>query len=203
MKGEGGFGRLMFFSDAVVAIAITLLILPLVDSAAHNGSRSVGHFLSANIYQILVFGLSFAVIARFWVVHHRMYESVVGYRQLMMIALFCWLLGIVFLPLPTELLAWASAHDQAANAFYVGTLLFTSAASLAQHWVIARSPELRADGVRGHIDITSSAIATGLVLVALMISVAVPVIGLWALTLLLLSQPLQVIVTKKSQLSRH
>ncbi len=38
MRSERGFHRLVNFSDAVVAIAITLLVLPLVDAASAIGT---------------------------------------------------------------------------------------------------------------------------------------------------------------------
>lgn len=57
--------RLVFFTDAVAAIAITLLVLPLVDSvteAAHDG-LSVEQFIGNNVAAISGFALSFLVIA--------------------------------------------------------------------------------------------------------------------------------------------
>ena len=83
MRTERGLHRLMNFSDAVVAIAITLLILPLVDSASNIGKGSVGPFLQHHDTQLLAFGLSFAVIWNFWWSQHQMHERVVGYNRLL------------------------------------------------------------------------------------------------------------------------
>ena len=67
-----GFDRLVFFSDAVAAIAITLLILPLVDGVSKQGSLS--NLLDADRDRFLAFLLSFLVIARFWTIHHSLFD---------------------------------------------------------------------------------------------------------------------------------
>ncbi len=67
-----GFSRMVNFCDAVVAIAITLLILPLVDTASSIGTMSVGDLFTENAYRLFVFVLSFAVIGNVWFIHHQM-----------------------------------------------------------------------------------------------------------------------------------
>lgn len=66
-----------FFTDAVVAIATTLLILPLlgVQKAADDGV-STREFLHDNGDQLFSFALSFAIIANFWVSHERLFNLV-------------------------------------------------------------------------------------------------------------------------------
>jgi len=81
MHSEAGFRRLVNFSDAVVAIAITLLILPLVDSAANIGGAELGHFLADNGSKLLGFALSFVVIGRFWWAQHTMFERLQSYDR--------------------------------------------------------------------------------------------------------------------------
>jgi len=62
---ERGLERLILFSDAVVAIALTLLILPLTDVEIEAGQTLV-EVLRSNSGKLLAFGISFAVIARYW-----------------------------------------------------------------------------------------------------------------------------------------
>src|SRR5437763_10553663 len=91
--------RLVTFTDAVVAIAITLLVLPLADlvheaAARHETSWEV---ISKNQSQIFSFLLSFVVIGRLWVSHHRIFERAESYNGLLLVGNLGWLLTIVVL----------------------------------------------------------------------------------------------------------
>jgi hypothetical protein len=65
--------RVIFFSDAVFAIVITLLVLPITTDvelpAGHGGSA---HQVWALWPRVLSFVVSFLVIGQFWIAHHRM-----------------------------------------------------------------------------------------------------------------------------------
>ena len=74
--GRHSAERMKFFTDAVVAIAMTLLILPLLESvseAAKDG-LDTAEFLGDHGGQIFAFVLSFVIIARFWVSHERLFD---------------------------------------------------------------------------------------------------------------------------------
>lgn len=188
MRTERGLARLVSFSDGVVAIAITLLVLPLVTSAAEPDT-DVTSFLTQNAFQLMVFLISFLVIARFWLAHHQMYENVIGYNAALLWANLLWLLSIVFLPFPTELLGSSDADDSLRYGLYIGTMVVTSGASAVQQWVIIRSPDLQVPQVRGTLSLTSYLATTGIMIVALAVAVLFPVIGLWALFLLFATSP--------------
>ena len=74
-----GLDRLMYFSDATVAIAITLLILPLVDVANQISTHPAREVLESHAATLAGFAITFAVIGRFWLIHHRVFELVDGY----------------------------------------------------------------------------------------------------------------------------
>jgi uncharacterized membrane protein len=187
MQSERGFDRLVAFTDAVVAIAITLLILPLVESAREAQPDPVVHFLHTNATSLFTFMLSFVVIAGFWRRQHRLFESVTGYTPALVWATMLWLFGIVFLPLPTQLLGKAVPDDRAAHALYIGTLLLTTVAALLQQWLI-RGSSFKKPGA--DVSLAPALVTTGLMTVALVASVAVPAFGLWPLLLLALADPL-------------
>ena len=194
MSTERGLHRLMNFSDAVVAIAITLLILPLVDSASDIGKGGVASFLHHHDTQLLAFGLSFAVIWSFWWSQHQMLEHIVGYNRPLVVGMFVWILSIVFLPFPTELLSSAAQGGEGVHALYVGTMLVTSLAILVQEWAIVAKPELQAESHRGEAGIAEVVILVVLMTVIFVVVVTVPAIGLWSLLILLLSRPIAALV---------
>jgi uncharacterized membrane protein len=111
--------RLILFSDAVVAIAITLLALELPVPAGHDVSEfwaSVrehdGHYLA--------FLISFSVIAASWGQHHRVFRAAERVdSRLRTINLF-WLLMIVLNPFSTKLLTTAGHDSLATNALRYG-----------------------------------------------------------------------------------
>jgi hypothetical protein len=72
------FARIVAFSDGVFAIAITLLVLAL-DVPARLHGESLTDALLDQREPLLAYALSFAVIGRFWIVHHRFFSEVNGF----------------------------------------------------------------------------------------------------------------------------
>jgi uncharacterized membrane protein len=195
VQSETGLRRLINFSDAVVAIAITLLILPLVDAASSIGSIGVSTFLSHNETKLLAFFLSFFVIGRLWWGQHQVYERVNSYNSVLVGGMSLWLLSIVFLPFPTELLSSANhGSEGASHAIYVGTLLVAAVAGLIQRVAIVHWPQLQVAEERGSVLLDPSIIFVVLMATVFVIALLVPSNGLWALLLLLLSSPLERVV---------
>lgn len=103
--------RMQFFSDAVFAIAMTLLV---IDIAVPTISKSVSdaqldgalwRALSDEWPQFLAYAISFWVIAINWSGHHRKFRLVRGYDQ-GLITINLWLLFfIAFVPFPTSLIS--------------------------------------------------------------------------------------------------
>src|SRR5439155_416992 len=89
--------RLVTFTDAVVAIAITLLALPLTDIGSDLMNKGLGAFLDAKYPEILGFVISFFVIARLWWAHHRIFEHVVRWDGTLIYLTTFWLFTVVAL----------------------------------------------------------------------------------------------------------
>lgn len=180
-----GYDRLVNLSDAVIAIAVTLLILPLVDAARDIGETSSAQFLADNSEQLFLFVLSFVVIANFWLVHHKLYRAIDGYTIPLVWANFLWLLTIVFLPFPTELLGQSPNSDRVVAALYIGTMALNTYAGLAQQLIIVRTPELQLTSNQGSLRLSPAVVPPVLMTLALVLAVVVPGLGLWALLVLL------------------
>jgi uncharacterized membrane protein len=184
MEAQRGFDRLVNLSDAVVAIAATLLILPLVDSAADIKSADLATLLADNWNELFAFVLSFAVICRFWLIHHALFNRLVGFSRPLLAANFVWIGSIAFLPFPTELVSFSGVSDSIASALYVATMCVASASTTLIQWIAIRNPSLQAPEGRGTLTLHEALAGTITLLVVLVIVVVVPAVGLWALLLL-------------------
>ncbi len=102
-ENEVEFSRIVAFSDGVFAIAITLLVLGL-GVPKHLHGESLAEALWGQRQSLFAFALSFAVIGRFWVVHHHFFGDVVGFDgRLLGLNLF-YLAWIVLIPFSSEVL---------------------------------------------------------------------------------------------------
>jgi uncharacterized membrane protein len=102
-EGELEFARVVAFSDGVIAIAITLLVLTLDVPDVVNGD--LAEALGDQWRQYLAFVLSFALIGRFWIVHHRAFTLLERFDGTLMVLNLCFLALIVVMPFATTLVA--------------------------------------------------------------------------------------------------
>src|SRR3954466_88402 len=81
IKTDHALERMVFFSDAVFAIAITLLVIELHAPAFPKGSDDIVQIQAlANLVPNFVgFAISFAVIGTFWMGHHRAFSLAAHY----------------------------------------------------------------------------------------------------------------------------
>lgn len=103
-KKELGFERFIFFSDAIVAIAITLLALELKIDAP-PGQHLTFKDLAQPWQKYLAFVLSFINIAGFWRTHHLSFSYIKKINERMLALNLVWLFFIVTLPFSTSLIS--------------------------------------------------------------------------------------------------
>jgi uncharacterized membrane protein len=190
VTSERGFDRLVNFSDAVVAIAISLLILPVVDAVTDASEQSGVDFFAENGSRLIAFVVSFLVIAKFWLVHHSLFEKVVSCTRPILIANFFWLISIVFIPLPTEMLGEHGVDEAFVRFVYCGSLFVASASLVLVEWLIRRSPETWRDPSRPPLGFERGLMTSVMFLVATIIASTVAPIGLWALVLVWFGDPI-------------
>jgi len=176
---------MVVFGDAAVAIAITLLVLPLTEAVpeAIHGDRSALEFVRDLQPEIYTFLLSFAVIAQLWAAHHRLFEHVVTYSPALLRWHLAWLLTIVVLPFPTAMTA-GFGDERFPPLLYIGTVLASSLCLTALNLVVRRDPRLH-DGDLSARQMFHARTITAVLVVALGLAV-IPGVGYLALLLLLL-----------------
>jgi uncharacterized membrane protein len=115
--------RLTFFSDAVFAIAITLLVIEVRVPQIHGATEAeLGRALVALIPKYVGFVVSFFVIGRFWLGHHRLFGLLRNTDDRLTYANILLLLGIAFTPFPTAVFS-EYVNLKTATFFYTGWLI--------------------------------------------------------------------------------
>jgi uncharacterized membrane protein len=95
------FDRVVFFSDAVFAIAMTLLVVGIGIPVA--SAKDFEHALDDKVPEITSFFISFVVIGYYWLAHHRFFSHVVAVEQGLIMLNLVYLAAIAFTPFPTAL----------------------------------------------------------------------------------------------------
>jgi uncharacterized membrane protein len=140
-----GKGRVEAFSDGVIAVAITLLVLDLRVPEPGDGI-SLGHGLAALWPNFAAYVISFVVIGIMWINHHAMLRRLAGVDRSILVLNLILLLCIVLLPFSTSVLAnylGDSGDGRLAAVVYAGSLLVTSSVFVAlQFHILMRRSEL-------------------------------------------------------------
>ena len=115
-------GRIEAFSDGVFSIAATLLVLELKPPTA---TMPFWQGLAAQWPGMISFLLSFLLIGIMWINHHRLFSHVRRSDDVLMGANLLLLLGVVWIPYPTSLMAQAvnSGRLREAAILYNGSYL--------------------------------------------------------------------------------
>jgi uncharacterized membrane protein len=159
---EGGreLDRIVFFSDAVFAIAITLLVLSIEvpQIPANRVAEELPDQLLDLWRNILSYVISFLVIFSYWMAHHSIFSAIRGYDRRLMWLNGLFLMAVAFLPFPTALLG-NYGDQQLVVTLYAGSLAITRLLLSAVWWYVSTRHRLidsaldpgliRAHSVRG------------------------------------------------------
>lgn len=191
--------RAKAFIDAVVAIAMTLLILPLMESVSDVAGEDLTavHWFAEHQQQLVAFVVSFVIIAMFWINHHRLFSRVERVSIGLIWIAVAWLLSIVWLPVATSMSGQMRDDDPVVKIVYIGSMILTCLVTLAQRAYLRRHRELH--------DIPDRALLNGLAVdvsmavlfgLALAITLAFPVLSYYPMFLMFLTGPVQTLFAR-------
>jgi uncharacterized membrane protein len=127
-KTDHALERLVFFSDAVFAIAITLLIIEIRVPHLPRGASDLAHLqaLADLTASFVGYFISFTVIGLFWMGHHRAFTLAAHYHPRILGWNIALLAVIAFMPFAT---AYSSANwfERVPTITYCATMLLAAA----------------------------------------------------------------------------
>ncbi len=143
---RGDTARLEAFSDGVLAIAITLLILDV--QVDQQPGQSLASALHDALPQIIAYAATFLQIGIMWANHHALFRIVARVNQVLLLANLLLLGFVAFLPFPTRLVAehTTGSDGRTAMLLYGGTLV-ACAVAFNLIWRLATRQGLLVEGV--------------------------------------------------------
>ena len=114
------FDRVAFFSDAVFAIAMTLLVVGI--GIPRVSESKIGEHIADKKEEIFGFFLSFVVIGFYWLAHHRFFSKLVAVDVRFMKINLLYLAAIAFMPFPTALVGVYGDEQAVVIVLYAVTL---------------------------------------------------------------------------------
>jgi uncharacterized membrane protein len=184
--------RVKSFTDGTVAIALTLLVLPLAQLAGDSGQLSVGQLISQHVHDFTSFLLSFFVIALFWQIHRRIFDTLDRPDETLLTLNTFWLLGIVFLPVPTAVLTFSTGPGNSAAVVYLLNMTYLATLGLLLNGWIRAHPALQRPGAANEIihGFRRSAVVCGYFAIVTLAAIPLGASALFFLLLLPLAQNL-------------
>lgn len=132
--GTLAYERLVFLSDAIFAIAITLLVLNFKAPPANLSNAGLAHTLSNEAGTLFSYLLTIAIVGRYWIAHHQMFQYIHGFDVPLAMLNFAFMGSIAFLPYPTSVLG--EYGNTTSVIFYAAANAVVGLAELAE-WTYA------------------------------------------------------------------
>jgi uncharacterized membrane protein len=168
--------RIMLFTDAVVAIAITLLALDLPVPEGDTNTQLL-RSAAADRPSYLSFLISFLVIWGHWSGHRQAFRFVSRFDRLLATLNGLWLLMLVVMPFATRVLSGDGAF-QARFGFYAAIQTLTNGIFVLMMWRV-RQAQLYRDGAPPQ-RFRRETVTSGVVAGAFLVSIPVAFVTEWA-----------------------
>jgi TMEM175 potassium channel family protein len=123
-EDKTGLDRILFFSDAVMAIAITLLVIDLrvPETARGLAETGLGRALRQLWPNYLGYLLSFFIIGNYWLSHHRLFRPVRRYDDRLAGLNLLFLFFVALLPFSTRIIGLYSGTRTAVIVYSLNIL---------------------------------------------------------------------------------
>lgn len=139
--------RIEAFSDAVIAIAITLLVIEIHPPTGVESASEMWHALRALWPNYLGYALSFFTIGIMWANHHTVFKLIRRTDHYLVLWNLLFLFCLAFIPFPTALMADTLGHadERVGILVYSGWFLVTAISyNLLWRYVTSRADVLMA-----------------------------------------------------------
>ena len=110
-RDQGEFDRAIGFVDATFALALTLLVTTLDVDHPRVAFSSIGALEDAVGAQFVAFAIAFAVIASYWLQHHRLISSFTAIDYTAIVVNLFLIAAIVLLPFSTQAVGDPGVED--------------------------------------------------------------------------------------------
>jgi uncharacterized membrane protein len=139
LEAEGGtshireIDRIAAFTDGVIAIAITLLVLNIdVPHLSHQQGGQLDEKLYHLWRDFLAYGISFAVIGRYWLIHHRFFATLERYDRRLVTLNLVFLAFLVLIPFVSDVIG---LYGDIATAIVAYAIVLSATATM-NWWII-------------------------------------------------------------------
>lgn len=168
-ENELEFGRIVAFSDGVFSIAITLLVLAIAVENKEVVEVGLGQALLNQHEALLAYAISFAVIGRFWVVHHGFFSEVRAFDGRLIALNMLYLGWIVLIPFSSQVLGEYGGQLPAV-VLYSANLTGVVLIGQWMRWDARRAGLTNTDAATGREDFISSIFIAGVFLLSVVIA---------------------------------
>lgn len=104
MSGGRAFDRLVNFSDGVVAVAVTIMVLPITDIPGPTGDETMLDVIGGHAALLGSYLVTFVVVGVLWRAHHRVLDGLQAYDGTLFWLNLGWLASIALVPWPIAML---------------------------------------------------------------------------------------------------
>ena len=159
-EGRPGVGRVEAFSDGVIAIIVTIMVLELHPPVSEGWDK-----LWSLWPVFLAYALSYAYVAIYWVNHHRLFSHATRVTNGLLWSNIWLLFSLSLVPFST---AYLGEHhfNRDATLVYLATMLFPSIAYVALQSIIRRTGNQGPASIAYHRQTTRKGIFAAIVYIA-------------------------------------